>query len=92
MLEEKAIKAEKELCEALASAFEAEQEFRDWKEWVDALSHSTIHVAKKLGEMGLRMSEAHKGEAQSLRNIKIKVAKVKRDLKAMRELREQADT
>lgn len=77
----------------MAHTSKAEQEFRDQKERANAVFHSTIQSAIKLGEMRLRVFEARKGETQAIANTKVEVTKVKRNLRAeMRELREEANT
>lgn len=87
--EEKTIEAEKELYEALVCESKVEQEFQDQKEWVDALSCSTIRSAIKLEDVCLRMAEAWKRETQATVKAKDDIAKVEKKCRArMKELRE----
>lgn len=55
---ERAMEAEGKLCEALAHASEVELAFREERDWMNALSRSSVHATIKLGEMRLRVTEA----------------------------------
>lgn len=91
-LEERAIEAKGELCEALACASMAELVFKEKRDWVDALSRSSVRAAIKSSKMCLQLTKAWKRKTQIIAKTETDIANIKRDhWMRLKELREQAD-
>lgn len=78
-LEEREIKAEGKLCEALAHASKVELAFREERDRANALSHSSIHAAIKLGKMHLWVTKVQKRETQIVKKVEVDIANLKGD-------------
>lgn len=78
MVEERATKIKKKLCEVEIHIVEVEEAFRQQKERVDTLSSGIIHSAKKIGELHQKIVDTHNGEARANEDMKVMVVDLER--------------
>lgn len=78
-LEERVIKAKRELCEVLARMSKMKLAFREERDRTDALSCSSVCSAIKLSEMHLRLTKAWKRESQLVVKAKANIANIMGD-------------
>lgn len=69
--EKRAIKIEKEFCEAKIHDTEAKEAFRQQKEHADALSSGAVRPAIKVAKLQQKLADARDGEARANASMKV---------------------